>query len=200
MRWLDPGRVTASAAAFHTALSDDLAFDPTTARNQRVPATRRLGAAAELVLTPRPWFVSSHSITYTRATFTADGAGYAVGDLLPYVPQLVARSDVSFTPELGRLGARAVTGKLGAALTTLANRPLPYGERGADVFLVDLSIGARVAEVEVGLDVFNLLGARWLDGQFVYASRFSGAQGLVPEGHATIGASRTVLLTVAGHL
>ncbi len=200
VRWSEVSVVAASASVFHTSLSDDLAFDPATARNQRVPATRRIGGAAEIVLKPKPWFVSSHSLTYTRATFTAAGDGYSVGDLLPYVPQLVARSDLSFTPELGHLGRRALFGKLGVALTSLVNRPLPYGERGEDVFLIDASAGVRLAELELGVDCFNLLGARWFDGQFVYASRFGANTGLVPERHVTVGAPRTILFTLGAHL
>ncbi|MBK7397980.1 MAG: TonB-dependent receptor [Myxococcales bacterium] len=46
VRWSEVSVVAASASVFHTSLSDDLAFDPATARNQRVPATRRIGGAA----------------------------------------------------------------------------------------------------------------------------------------------------------
>jgi len=195
VRYRETPWFSASLAAFRTSLSEDLVFDPVTARNERVGATTRVGAALEYVMTPTPWFVSSGSATATRATF-------ASGALVPYVPAVVVRQDVAFKPGLGTIAKRAVHGHIGTALSALAGRSLPYGDRGDDIFLVDASIGARVAELEVRLDVFNLLDAKWFDGQFVHPSRFSRDQppSLVPLEHVTIGAPRTVLATLTVHL
>ncbi len=192
----------ASASVFRTTLSEDLVFDPATARNERVPGTNRHGAALEYVLTPRAWFVSSGSATYTRAAFASGDATYGAGDLLPYVPQLVIRQDAAVTPVIGHIGNRALRARLGVALTGLFRRPLPYGEYARDIALVDASIGARLGEVELGLDVFNLLGTRWFDGTFVFASNWDrgAAPSLVPREHVTLGAPRAVLATLTLHL
>jgi len=195
VRYREAPWFSASLAGFRTSLTDDLVFNPATSRNERVGATTRLGAALEYLMTPTPWFVASGSATVTRATF-------AGGDAVPYVPSVVIREDLAFLPVLGALGRRTVRGHFGAALSALAGRPLPYGARGDDIFLVDASIGARVAELELRVDVFNVLGAEWFDGQFVHASRFaqSAPPSLVPTEHVTIGAPRTILGTLAVHL
>jgi hypothetical protein len=100
---------------------------------------------------------------------------------------------------LGSILGREVRGRLGFASTFLAGRPLPYAEFGHDVFLVDARAALRVGEVELNIDAFNLLNADWYDGEFVYASNFTpgSAASLVPERHVTVGAPRTLWLTLS---
>jgi hypothetical protein len=62
---------------------------------------------------------------------------------------------------------------------------------GHDAFITDSSVSVRLGPVETGIDVFNLFDADWFDGEFVYASAFSGAASLVPARHVTVGAPRT---------
>jgi TonB family protein len=184
--------LSSSLAFFYTRLSDDLVFDPSTARNELVPSTRRLGAAWNVLFEPLPALVASGSLTYARATFEDDLGQYRQGDLLPYVPQLVARADAAFTPALGDvLSLGTARSHLGLATTYIARRPLPFGEFGHDVLLFDARAALRVGPIETGIDVYNLFGARWYDGEFVYASSFGGAASLVPERHVTVGAPRS---------
>jgi iron complex outermembrane receptor protein len=196
------GRLKASVAGFQTLLSEDLVFDQATARNEPVPATRRTGLAVDFAALPTPWLVSSTNLTYTRAEFRASGQGYDEGDLVPYAPQTVIRTDLAFTPTLGRFLNRTLQGRFGAATTFLGGRPLPYGETGHDVFLVDARVAVRLKEVELSVDAFNLLNAEWYDGEFVYASNFNPgtAASLVPERHVTVGAPRTVWVSLALYL
>lgn len=193
------GPLQGSIAAFHTWLSDDLAFDPKTARNERVPATARTGVTGWLGSQPATWLSSSTSFTFTRAAFTESGSGYEAGDLLPYVPQLVVRTDTAFTPEIVRFGGRTLKAKLGSGVSLQHNRPLPYGEMAHDVLLVDATAQVRWGEVEVGVDAYNLLDAVWYDGEATYASSFSrqGDASLVPARHVTVGAPRTVMFSLA---
>jgi outer membrane receptor protein involved in Fe transport len=143
-------------------------------------------------------FLLSSSATYTHASFTAGSDKYGKGDLLPYVPQIVLRSDATMRKKLGRVFDRDVEGRIGTGLESLIGRPLPYGETGRNVFLVDASAALRIKEVELGLDVFNLLDASWYDGQFVYASNFSRAPSpaRVPFRHVTVGPPRTFFLSL----
>jgi iron complex outermembrane receptor protein len=192
LRYRSGETLRASAAMFYTRLSDDLVFDPATVRNELVPATRRLGAAINAVYEPSELLLASGSFTYTRATFAAGNGLYARGDLLPYVPQIVARGDVALTPELGEvLGWGTLRAHLGVAGTFLGRRPLPYSELGHDVSLLDARASLRLGPFETSLDVFNVLGADWYDGEFVYASAFAGAASLVPQRHVTVGPPRS---------
>ncbi|XYH94348.1 TonB-dependent receptor [Sorangium sp. So ce1128] len=197
LRYADE-RVRASAALFHTRLSDDLVFDEATGRNEPVPATARTGVALDAVAHPAPWLVSSVGLTYTRAAFTASGGRYAAGDLLPFVPQVVARADLAVTPRLGALFGRRLEARAGAGLTLLHHRPLPYGEIGRDALLTDVTAHLRYHRVELGLDVYNLLDAAWFDGEFVYPSSFTrgAAPDLLPARHVTVGAPRSVFASL----
>jgi hypothetical protein len=181
--------LSSSLAFFYTRLSDDLVFDPTIARNELVPSTRRLGAALNVLFEPTPQLLASGSFTYARASFEDDLGQYRQGDLLPYVPQLVARVDAAFTPTLGEVSSLgALRSHFGLASTYIARRPLPYGEFAHDALLFDARAALRLGPLETGIDVYNLFDANWYDGEFVYASAFGSAASLVPERHVTVGA------------
>jgi iron complex outermembrane recepter protein len=198
LRYTDGKRLDGSIAGFYTDLSEDLVFDPTTARNERVPGTARKGVAAEFTARASDLILLSSSATYTHASFKAGNDQYGKGDLLPYVPQLVLRTDATAKKKLARVFDRDLEGRIGTGLEGLIGRPLPYGETGRNVFLVDASAGLRLKEVELGVDVFNLLDTSWYDGQFVYASNFSRSPtpARVPFRHVTVGPPRTLFFSL----
>jgi len=202
LRYRDGRTFEGSVAAFYTRLSEDLAFDPVTARNETVPGTARKGLAAELTARAGAHLLLSGSATYTHASFVGSDATYAAGDLLPYVPQLVVRSDVAVRGRLGHVLGRDLEGKLGGGVEGLAMRPLPFRDTGQNVFLLDAAASIRAREIEVGLDVFNLLDRPFYDGQFTYASNFARSEtpSLVPARHVTAGPPRTVFATVTLYL
>ncbi|HYQ16700.1 MAG TPA: TonB-dependent receptor, partial [Polyangiaceae bacterium] len=200
LRFRDRKRLQSSLAVYRTQLSDDLVFDQSTARNELVPGTTRTGLSANLVAEPNDWFISSTSFTYTRAAFSESDATHAKGDLLPYVPQIVMRSDLALTPRLGRLWNHDLDSHFGVAFTYLARRPLPYAQMAHDVFLADANASLRLGPVETGIEIFNLLNADWYDGEFVYASAFSGAASLVPVRHVTVGPPRGFFWSFSLHV
>lgn len=199
LRYAPSARAQLSLAAFHSELSEDLAFDPQTARNERTPGTRRVGLTADAVLRPRTWLMVSSNATYTRAAFEASDALHPIGALLPYVPQLVMRTDAAVSGALANVEGRELRGRLGLGMQAQLRRPMPYGEWGRDVFLVGLRAAVRRAGVELSVDVSNVLGASWYDGQFVYGSKFSrsGETSLVPASHVTAGEPRAVMASLS---
>ncbi len=201
-RYNDGRALAGSVAAFYTKLSEDLVFDPATARNEKVPGTSRRGITAELTAKAGELLLLSSSATYTRAEFTGSSALYETGDLLPYIPQLVLRSDIVMKRNLARFWGRDLVGRVGGSVEGLQSRPLPFKESGQNVFLVDASAGLRLKEVELSLDVFNLLDSQWYDGQFVFASNFSRAQNpaRVPFRHVTVGPPRTLFASLTLYL
>ncbi len=192
-------QLSTSAAAFATHLSDDLVFDETTARNEAVPPTLRTGVVADFVGQPSTWFTSALSLTYTHAEFRDSKGRYNKGDLVPFVPQVVARSDLAIEPEIDRWWDRPLVLRAGTGLTYLYRRPLPYSEFGNNVFLVDARVGLRLQELELSLELLNALDLDWFDGQFVYASNFERgtAPSLVPARHVTMGAPRTIWVSLS---
>ncbi|WP_394823812.1 TonB-dependent receptor domain-containing protein [Pendulispora albinea] len=191
-----------SLAAFHTSLNEDLVFDPLTARNEIVPGTERNGVTAEVTMRPNSWFVYSGSFTYARASFTGSNTSYGDGDLLPYVPQIVVRSDIGAKRTIAHFFERDLVARIGTGIDALVRRPLPYGEFGKNVFLVDATAALRLKELELSLDVYNLLDASWFDGQFVYASNFdrSTTPSLIPARHVTVGPPRTFFVSLGLYL
>ena len=197
LRFRDAQRFQATVAVYRTQLSDDLVFDQATARNELVPGTSRTGVTLNLLSRPANWLLSSTSFTYTRAVFSGSDAQYEEGALLPYVPQIVARSDLALTPVLGKALGHEVKSHFGVAFTYIARRPLPFAEMGHDVFLTDARASVRLGPVETGLEAFNLFDADWYDGEFVYASAFTGAASLVPARHVTVGPPRSLFWTLS---
>lgn len=190
--------LTASLAGFHTQLSDDLVFDPATGRNERLPSTARTGVVGSFRASPTPWLLATASLTFTRAELTASSDTLSAGDLVPYAPQVVARTELAATPTLTRLRGHALVGRLGMGASLLHGRPLPFGEQGRDAFLLDGRASLRYRWVELGLDAQNLLDATWYDSELVFPSNFSayGAGGeatLVPRRHVTVGPPLTLL-------
>jgi TonB family protein len=192
LRYRHAEQLSSSLAFFHTRLSDDLVFDPTRARNELVPATRRLGAALNALFEPTEELLASVSLTYSHARFDGSLGPYVRGDLLPYVPQVVARLDAAFSPSFGSvLSLGTLRSHFGVGGTYLGRRPLPFAELGHDALVFDARAALRLGPIETAIDVFNVLDSRWYDGEFVYPSAFEGAASLVPERHVTVGAPRS---------
>lgn len=192
----------AYAAGFYTTLDKDLVFDHVTGRNEAVPATQRAGLSADIVARPARYLLTTVSVTFTHASFTASDQRYQAGDLLPYVPQLVARTEVAFTPTITTLWRRPLTAHVGLGTTLLHGRPLPYDEIGHDIFTADARLSARLKEVEITCDLTNLVGARYYDGEFVYASSWDRgkAPSLLPVRHVTVGPPFGAFFSLAFHL
>lgn len=203
----DERPLAGSLAAFSSWLSKDLVFDQVTARNEPVPGTRRTGIAADVMVSLTDFLVLSGSATYTHAVFrqssadaaTASSTPVQAGDLLPYAPQLVARTDLSVERNVARIAGHPLEVHAGSGLTLLARRPLPYSEMGRDIFLWDARIEATYRNVTLGFDAMNLLDTRFYDGEFVFASRFDrgAGQSLVPQRHVTVGPPRALYATLA---
>jgi hypothetical protein len=193
------GGIHGSLAGFRTTLNDDLVFDPVTARNEAVPSSERLGAALEFVSKPTPWFVSSGAVTFTSARFTASDSSFRAGDKLPYIPEWVVRQEFAFSPVLAEVYARPLQSRFGLGITGMFNRPQPFGQFGSDVLLADTSLELRLGEVALGAECFNLLDREWFDSEFTFSGQWERgtAPDRVPERHVTVGAPRTVLLTLS---
>jgi outer membrane receptor protein involved in Fe transport len=190
-----------SFAAFHTELSDDLVFNPLLARNDRTPGTARTGVALDLQARAGDILVAA-GITYTNAAFTSSDTVYQKGELLPYVPQLVVRTDALWSRKVAKVAGRDLEAKAGAGFSGMGQRPLPYAETGTNVFLVDAQAGLRAKEVELTLGAFNLLDAQFFDSQYTYASNFgrSATPSRIPAQHVTIGPPRSVFATLSLYL
>jgi iron complex outermembrane recepter protein len=188
----DPSDIdtTLRLSGFRTHVDHDLIFSETVGRNVLANGTTRLGASVSGRVTTS-WFDENASVTYVRSSFDDTGL------VIPYVPDLVVRSDsvvfgtLPWTPSGKPLIA---TGGLG--VTFVGQRPLPYNEQSDRIFTLDGSASLTWDRYKVGLDVSNLLDTRYRLGEYNYASDFrNDAQPTLTISRAfTAGAPRTVLL------
>ena len=199
-----------TAIAYQTDLSYDLAFDPSEGRLDRIGPTTRRGLVGYLLAAPADWMNVSLSATYVHATLDSPptptpenpSPAYVSGQSLPYVPPLLVRSDVAFTRNFGTAFDKPLTWKAGYGTTFLSSRPLPYGQTSPPVFLLDATVGVRRDWLELSLDAFNLLDAKYADTEYAFVSNWqSGAvPSRVPARHITAGAPRALLASLTLYL
>jgi hypothetical protein len=191
-RDLSAASLALRSGLFETRVDQDLVFSETAGRNIIGGASTRRGWIGSARATGR-WFDEALNVTLVRATFDD------TGDLIPYVPDVVVRSDTSLWRDLPwQPGGTPLSGALGAGVTYVGRRPLPYGERSDTIFTIDAAASLAWRPFELGLAVTNLLDTRYRLGEFNYASDFhsQASATLVPVRHFTAGAPREVMLTL----
>lgn len=178
-------------SGFRTHVDHDLIFSESVGRNVLANGTTRLGGSLSGRLT-WPSFDVNASATYVRSTFDDTGL------LIPYVPDLIVRTDAVTTQDLGH----GLAGTAGLGFTFVGARALPYGERSDRIATLDGSASITWDRYKAGLDVSNLLDTRYRLGEYNYASDFrTEPQPTLTISRAfTAGAPRTVLLHLEVHL
>ncbi|CAN5726112.1 hypothetical protein BH11MYX2_BH11MYX2_39520 [soil metagenome] len=180
-------------SAFRTHVDKDLIFSESVGRAILANGTTRTGVSLSGRATGR-WFDQSASATLVQSTFDDTGL------LIPYVPDLVVRTDSVVFGELPYydLGGKPVTGLAGLGVTYVGRRALPFGERSDPVLTLDGSVQATWLRYTVGIKASNILDNRYRLGEYNYASDFhsQGEPTLTVARQFTAGAPRTVLLQV----
>jgi hypothetical protein len=202
--------VSARAVVFDTFVDHELVFSQSLGRNALCGGSNRIGSANSLRLTG-PFFDVAANLTYVKATFRDDGTCtdqtllQQSGNLVPYVPDLVFRTDASLFGELpwkrAQPWGKPIRLALAAGITYVGPRPLPYGERSDQIFTIDANATAGWWLFDLGLSITNLLGSQYRLGEYNYASDFGTASSptLVPVRHFSAGAPRTILFSLAVH-
>lgn len=178
-----------SLGGYLTRLSDDVAFDASEGRLERIGRTERLGAVAHVTSRPLPWLVGSVSATFVHATLLEPPPASAeepqppfqAGQSLPFVPPLVVRADLgaerTFVPSLA---GRPFAGRAGLGLSYLSSRPLPYGDFSDPLSLLDASAGLSWGPLELSLEIFNLLNAEYAAVEYSFPSDWDPDDGVRP--------------------
>ena len=157
---------------YFTHTQADLIFNPDLGRLSPTGPTERGGAVGELRLSG-PWYDELASATYAYAIYDSDGS------LVPYVPNLIARSDtVVFHSLPWRLADHPIVGKVGLGLNYVGERALPLGQTASPTFVMNASAKLRWSFVELGIEGENLLNAQYPLSEFFYASYFPHGTGL----------------------
>ncbi len=173
--------LSVSAIAYQTDLSYDLAFDPGEGRLERIGPTTRRGLVGYLLATPAEWINVSVSATYVHATLDSPpiatpenpSPAFVVGAVAAYVPPLLVRSDVAFARTIGSVLAKPLVWKAGYGTTFLSSRPLPYGQTSPPVFWSTRPSAFRRDWLELSIDGFNILNARYADTEYAFVSNWA---------------------------
>jgi iron complex outermembrane recepter protein len=178
---------------FQTKVDKDLIFSESAGRNVLGGSSTRRGVLASARFTGS-FLDESLNVTYVHASFDD------TGDLVPYVPDVVVRSDTAAWRTLPwSWGGVPILASLGAGITYVGPRPLPFGERSDHIFTVDASFSLKRRPFSLALTATNLLDTKYRLGEFNYASDFHSqpAPTLVPDQHFTAGAPRQLMVSLA---
>jgi len=183
-RWQPAGFIDMGAAVFGTYIARESIFDHVSGFNIELGPTRRLGVEADVQLRPVSWLSMGMSAVATQARFTSSGA--PVPGAPPFIFQL---QGTLMHPSGWRAGLRGFA---------LGRRPLSYGATAGALAVLDASVGYQWRWLGLDLSVDNVLGNRWRDGEYHFASYWnqSEASSALPTIHFVAGPPR--MFRIAG--
>ncbi len=200
------GELELRASVYATRLDSDIAFDPRAGRPNPVGPSSRHGFVFYGVAHPWPWLLGALSLTYVKATLdeppfsTAEDPNppFKKGQLLPYVPPVVIRADLSAERRLFEVSGHGVTGRMGAGYSYWSSRPLPFAERAAPVSLVDAELAFTYRMFVGTLSCFNVLGSEYAASELSYPSSWNpdAVASRLPSRHIVAGAPRSFHATL----
>ena len=185
--------VVARSVFFQTHVDKDLIFDQSEGRNVLGAGTTRTGWVGSARITGSFWDESAN-LTFVRSSYDDTHL------LVAYVPDAVFRSDTAFFADLPiHLQGKAIRGTIGAGVTYVGPRALPYGERSDSITTVDAQGSLKWTHYELSLAATNLFDNHYRLGEYNYASDFhsQAAPTLVPQREFIAGAPLGVFASFA---
>ncbi len=206
-KWADERRAVLLQGSYIFAnVARDIVFDPGVGRNVLIGQSNRHAVVFQGRYTERERLDVLLNLGWAQATTeerdqTSLDFGQTV--LLPYVPQLVARLDGTYTHDFGvKLGGVPLAVRASGNFMFVPGRPLPLGEFGDPFYLLGAAVEADLWHTRLRLEGRNLLDLRYRQSEFNYPSRFDRSQPLPSSGppraerHFVAGEPRFVMLTL----
>ncbi len=180
--------VTLRAAGFGTLVSDERLFDHVQGQYISQGPTRRLGVDAGVSLAPFDALRVDLDGTWTEGRFTQTGRP------IPNAPRGLFRA----TTTLHRLPAGPAFVSAGLSAFLMTARYLPGGFVAAPTGSADLLVAADIARFRLQLQFDNVLGIRWKDNEYMYASHWNPATppSSLPARHISAGTPFAARLTL----
>lgn len=154
--------VSVSSTAFEIVISNELVFDHLVGRFLSAGRTVRAGIEGVVDFNPLPWLSVQGDVTYTDGRFAVDGTP------IPYAPRWFGAAAVYV--RRAPLARGVLSG--GLRVWALGPRPLPSGFASRPALVGTLTGRLAGPRLTVGVEVDNLFGGRWRDGEFVFPSWF----------------------------
>ncbi len=176
------GRFTTTLAVFQTDVANELVFEVAAGGLTTEAASVRRGLVASFVARPVPWLLASSALSLQRATFdtlVVGGSHY-----VPNIPAVLFRADVNAHGELVHVRDAPLTGRVGVGYTLLGGRHVDDTIIAPTSNVLNALAALRYRLVEVGLDMYNVLGLKYADDEQYYVSNWSNKPGQQPASNA----------------
>ncbi len=191
------GRFTTTLTAFQTDVANELVFEVASGGLTTENASTRRGVVGSFLARPTPWLLVSTALSGQTATFNTLVTGSS--HYVPNVPSVLWRTDVNVHGEITRIKGVPVTGRAGVGYTLLGGRHVNDRIIGATQNVLNVLASVRYRSVELGLDMFNVLGLKYADDEEYYVSNWSLKPGQQPASggvHIIAAPPRTGLATL----
>jgi hypothetical protein len=191
------GRFTTTLTAFQTNVENELVFAVDSGGYETERASKRRGIVGSLLARPTKWLFASTALSVQTATFDTLVAG--TSHYVPNVPTVLLRADVNAHGELWRLNQVPLMGRAGLGYTLIGGRHVNDNIVSPTDHVLNALASVRYGMVEVGLDMYNVLGLKYADETAYYVSNWSlhsGQQRAASGVHLVAAAPRTTLGTL----
>ncbi len=165
------GRFTTTLTAFQTNVANELVFEVTSGGLTTESASTRRGIVGAFLARPTDWLLVSTALSVQTATFDTLVAG--TSHYVPNVPAALWRTDVNAHGELYRIKGMPLTGRVGVGYTLLAGRHVNDRIIAPTNNVLNALASVRYRFVELGFDMYNVLGLKYADDEQAYVSNWS---------------------------
>jgi hypothetical protein len=192
------GRYATTLTAFQTDVANELVFEVASGGLTTESASTRRGIVGSFLARPTSWLLASTALSIQTATFNTLVSGSS--HYVPNVPAYLWRTDVNAHGELFRVRGAPVTGRAGVGYTLLGGRHVNDLIVAPPNNVLNGLASARYRFVEIGFEMYNVLGLKYADDEEYYVSNWStkaGQQPASPQVHIVAAPPRTALGTVS---
>jgi hypothetical protein len=176
------GRYTTTLTAFQSNVANELVFEVASGGLTTEQASTRRGIVGSFLAKPTSWLLASTALSIQSATF--DTLVVGTSHYVPNVPAYLWRTDVNVHGKMFRISGEPVTGRAGVGYTLIGGRHVNDTIIAPTTNIVNVLASVRYRFVEVGADVYNLLGLTYADDEEAYVSNWSFRPGQNPASQA----------------
>ncbi|HVW29560.1 MAG TPA: TonB-dependent receptor plug domain-containing protein [Polyangiaceae bacterium] len=192
------GSLVTTLTAFQTNVANELVFEVEDGGLTTERASTRRGLVGSVLTRPTNWLLASSALSLQTATFDTLVAGSS--HYVPNIPAFLWRVDVNAHGELMQIRGAPLTGRVGVGYTLLGGRHVNDLIIAPTDNVVNALASLRYRFVELGVDVYNLLGLEYPDEEAYFVSNWSfkpGQNRASPGVHIIPAPPRTALATLS---
>jgi iron complex outermembrane receptor protein len=192
------GRYVSTLTAFQTNVANELVFEVDSGGFTTERASTRRGLLASFLARPTDWLLASTALSLQTATFNTLVAGTSHD--VPNVPAFLLRVDVNAHGTLMRIHNAPLTGRIGVGYTLIGGRHVNDVIVAPTDNVLNALGSLRYRFVEIGFDMYNVLGLEYPDDEQYFVSNWSlkpGQNPASPALHVVAAPPRTALGTIS---